>query len=199
MLWTLNGCDIEEDIIYTHLGIACSKHLSLKENISESCDKLRKTFYSTVNCRGRNSLNPLTSKRIYESVVLPRALYGSEVWSGVTDTQLLPLERTHRQCIKLIQSAPKHTRTDIALSTLKMFPIMNYIDKRKLLLLGQLCRLDVKFTIKQVFINRLMSCRTFPKTATGFIPDILSVLNRYNLKHVVETFTQTGIFPNPLL
>jgi hypothetical protein len=79
---------------------------------------------------------------LYKTIVLSKALFGCELWCNITDTQLLSLEKIHRQCIKYMQSMPKSTRTDIAWSCIGLYPIKYEIDKRKLLFFGQLCYLD---------------------------------------------------------
>ena len=55
---------------------------------------------------------------IYKSIVLPKALYGCEVWSQLSPTQLSTLERAHRFCVKFMQSLPRNTDTDVTLSLL---------------------------------------------------------------------------------
>jgi hypothetical protein len=59
-----------------------NKSLSLSQDIEESCTKLCKIFYSCADCGiQKHGFNSLNSKKIYESLVLPRALYGSELWN----------------------------------------------------------------------------------------------------------------------
>jgi len=101
---------------YCHFGINCNKLMSNSETIKSCCDKLRKTFL-------KNGVNPITAKRIYECKVLPCALYGTELLFETTSTELLPLERAHRQCIKWMQGISNYTRTDLALGCLGIHPI----------------------------------------------------------------------------
>ena len=79
-----------------------------------------------------NGINPITAKRLYETIVLPKALYGCEMWSYLSKDYISALEIAHRFCIKLIQSVPKFSRSDIVLTSLGMLPIEAEIDKRKL-------------------------------------------------------------------
>ena len=56
------------------------KNMSIDVNIKEACTKLRSTFLSLVNCGiYEDGLNPLTARRIYNAVVLPKALYGCKL------------------------------------------------------------------------------------------------------------------------
>jgi len=67
---------------YTHLGITCDKYLPTHLLIQEACRRLRGTFLSICNSGIHpENLNPLTSRTIYKSVVIPKALYGCEMWS----------------------------------------------------------------------------------------------------------------------
>ena len=70
----------------------CDKNMSVDVNIKEACTKLRSTF-SLVNCGiYEDGLNPLTMRRIYNAVVLPKALYGCEMWSNIHASHLTSLE-----------------------------------------------------------------------------------------------------------
>ena len=83
---------------------------------------------------------PLTAKHIYKSIVLPKSLYGCEVWSQLSPTQLSSLERAHCFCAKFMQSLPRNTDTDVTLSLLGLNSIEVEIDYRKMVFWGQLCR-----------------------------------------------------------
>ena len=79
---------------YTHLGITCDKYLSTHLLIQEACRRLRGTFLRICN-NGIHpeNLNPLTSRTIYKYVVIPKALYGCEMWSNLSNTDIAKLER----------------------------------------------------------------------------------------------------------
>ena len=83
------------------------------------------TFLSLVHSGvlHQDNLHPLTCIKIYNFVVLPKALYGCENWFDLTESEILSLERTHRFCVKHMQSLSKRTRTDEALRLLGVFPI----------------------------------------------------------------------------
>ena len=61
--------------------------------------------------------NPKVSK-LYRSVVLPKAFYGCESWSNLSDSSIIQLERACRSCIKHIRDFCIRTHTDIALGLL---------------------------------------------------------------------------------
>ena len=105
-------------------GVICDKYMSIDENVKLACNKLRGTFLCLVTCGiYENGLNPLTSRRIYNSVVLLKALYGCELWSNMQSSHIVSLERAHRFCIKFRQFLPKFTSTDVALALLGASPL----------------------------------------------------------------------------
>ena len=72
---------VNEDMNYKHSGVNYNKYLSIDINLKEAANKSKDTFLSLVNCGliHSESLHPLSCKTIYESVVLPKALYGCKL------------------------------------------------------------------------------------------------------------------------
>jgi hypothetical protein len=71
------------------------------------------------------------------------------------------------------------------------------IDKAKLLYFGRLCLSSVTMTAKQIFIIRLFSYLANPtKQKLGFIPDIVRILNKYDLLDYLATFVNESIIPS---
>ena len=100
---------------------------------------------------------PLTCIKLYRSVVLPKALYGCESWSNLSDSSTTQLERAHRFCIKFMQGFGIRTRTDIAIGLLGVLSLESEIDFKKLSMLGQLCPNDAHYWITPFFHIRLNS------------------------------------------
>lgn len=193
--WTLDDECIPEKERYKHLGILCDKNMTFNEIITEACKKIKGTFLSIVNCGlNEDGFNPITSKHIYSSVVLPRALYGCELWSRLLPSHILVLERAHRFCLKFMQYLPRGTATDVALALLGAHSIEVEIDKRKLLFLEQICNLPSHLRVKELFIHRLVLYNENSVRQMGFIPDIYRLLGKYSLKYVLESFLEHGTF-----
>ena len=92
-IWKLGDELVPEKDQYKHLGIICEKNLGLNEVIADACKKNSKAL-NIANCGVHdNGLNPITPLRIYNSVVLPKALYGCELWCDMSPKYMLPLER----------------------------------------------------------------------------------------------------------
>lgn len=132
-VWKLGEDYIQKKEQYKHLGILCDKYMTFDNIVAEACRKIKGTFWSIINCGLHDDgLNPITSRQIYNSVVLPKALYGSELWSRLLPNDILSLERAHRFCIKFMQWLPCGTSTDVALTLLGSNSIEVEIDRRKL-------------------------------------------------------------------
>jgi hypothetical protein len=125
-------------------------------------------------------------------------MYGAELWYKVSEDDLLKLERAHRFCLKIIQGLPKRTSTVIVQSMVDMFSIEKYIDLRKLVFVGRLCRLDCGKLAKQMFVERLYQEKFSPKPGTGFVNDIVRILEKYRLMYYLDEFTSTFSFPGKI-
>lgn len=80
-----------------------------------------------------------------------------------------------------------------------LLPIASEIDKRKLQLFGRLCLMDTKCLTKKIFLHRLFSYLDSPNCKHyGFIPDIIHLLDKYNLLEHLNSYLQNGLFLNKL-
>ena len=194
--WYLGNDIVNETVSYTHLGVLFNRNEDFSTLVRECSSKLRKTLFSIINYGiYENGINPITAKRLYETIVLPKALYGCEMWSYLSKDNISALEIAHRFCIKLIQSVPKFSRSDIVLTSLGMLPIEAEIDKRKLIFLGQLCRIEGDAIVKRLFINRLCDYFNNSSRSRGFIPDIHRICGKYDLTEILNIFYRSGVFP----
>lgn len=197
--WELGNDLVAETESYTHVGVLFQQNTNYAEITRECSSKLRKTFFSVINCGiFENGINPITAKHLYETVVLPKALYGCQLWSDLSREDINNLEVVHRFCVKVIQRLPKYSRTDIALHCLGVLPIEAEIDKKKLLFLCQLCHLDSSNIVKRLFVKRLCYYNNDAVRISGFFPDIYRICNKYELCEVLQTFCRTGVFPSKL-
>ena len=195
-VWQLGKDEVKERDSYTHLGIICDKYQSEGKNVKNACNKLKSTFLGLLNIGlHEKGLHPLTSLKIYTSIVLPKALYGSDIWFNLSKNQLLELERAHRFCLKHIQCIPRQSRTVVCLSLLGKAPIEFEIDKRKLIFFGQLCRLSVDHFSRKIFFVRLSQFLNNVRPISGLIPEIVRLLTKYDLYAALLDFCNSGAFP----
>jgi hypothetical protein len=107
----------------------------------------------------------------------------------MTEQELLSIEGSLRHSAKRIQGLEPNTRSEAALGSLGLWSMEGQIDKAKLLYFSRLCLSSVTMTAKQIFINRLFSYLANPtKQKLVFIPDIVRILNKYDLLDYLTTF-----------
>ena len=110
--------------------------------------KSRAAFHSSLcfSFKDQISLNPLTSLKLYKSVILPTFLYGCEVWNNMSTSTLKSIEVFHHYCLKKIQFLPKTTRSAMCQTLLGVGSLLSEVDKRKIM-----------FSIKLHFIRGLFN------------------------------------------
>ena len=175
--WALGTCEVLEKASYVHLGIECNKYMKNHDIVKEAASKIRRTFFAILNsglCE--TDLHPFTLRKIYQTVVLPRALYGCEFWHDLSESQRLHLERSHRLCVKTMQGIDQRTRSCVALNLLGIPNLESEIMKKKCTLFGQTCRLDPYYSVKRIVLHRLTSHYFLNDVKYGFIVDTLRII-----------------------
>jgi hypothetical protein len=196
--WKLGDSSIQEVSSTTHLGCVLTSDLSPNVNVSKACQKARGSFLGFVNCGIHGEgFHPLTSLRIYNSIVLPSALYGCEMWCNLKQCNIQALERVQHFCLKVVQGLPKRTRSDIAMGLIGVRSLESVIHQRKLGFLGALCNLRRDCVVKRLFLTRLFESDLLkPLCKQGFIPDIWCLLKTYKLENVLYNFMHCQSFPS---
>ena len=105
------------------LGIWWDSSLSSKTSVSERIKKARAAFFSHGQLGAFHGLlNPLSSRSIVESCILPVLMYGSESWV-LNTTLLLTLESFQAEVGKCILRLPKFTSNNIPLLVLNWLSV----------------------------------------------------------------------------
>ena len=196
--WHLGDKVLSECTKYTHLGIECNKYHNIRESLDQAANKLRGTFLNIINSGlYPGGLSPPTLLKLYTSVVLPKGLYGCQLWSNLNNTNITVVERAHKFCIKRMQKLPAFCSTDFAISSIGATSISVVIEYHKLTFLGQLCRLPSQYISKQIFLHRLiryLNCQE--RQDFAFVPDVCDILEKTDLMHIIYTFVKTAKFPS---
>ncbi len=108
-------------------------------------------------------------------------LYGCQLWLSLSDSDILALGRAPRYCVKLAQRLPIRIPCDICTDIAGFPSVCAEIDYRKLLVLHRLCNTDSNRYVKRLFNITLESYCQDSEECSGFIPDIVSILRRYDL------------------
>ena len=76
--WVLGTSGVLEKSSYVHLGIECNKYMKNLDIVKEAASEARRTFFVILNsgvCEMELHPFPLLMRKIYQTFVLPRALY----------------------------------------------------------------------------------------------------------------------------
>uniref|UniRef100_A0A8W8LQ95 Reverse transcriptase domain-containing protein n=1 Tax=Magallana gigas TaxID=29159 RepID=A0A8W8LQ95_MAGGI len=194
--WKLGHDTIKISKSYNHLGILLDAKLDPTERTAKACRKGQQTYFAL---KISEHLNPATLSKLYKRIVLPSVLYVSELWCDLKQKDNRALDVFQHSICKHAMNLPKHTRSDMCESIFGLLPIASEIDKRKLQLFGRLCLMDTKCLTKKIFLHRLFSYLDSPNCKHyGFIPDIIHLLDKYNLLEHLNSYLQNGLFLNKL-
>ncbi|KAK3105405.1 hypothetical protein FSP39_024486 [Pinctada imbricata] len=197
--WYLGDSLIKCENSCTHLGVIINDKNRKTNLINSACDKGRKAYFALRDI-GSEYLNPKSMVHLYRTIVLPSVFYGCEIWGQINNTDMQRLNVFQHFVCKNIMGLPRYSRSDIAESLLGLLPIRSEIVIRKLLFLGRLCRLNYRMLPKQVFMTRLFSyLEDLSGKQIGFIPDILSLLQEFDLFDVFNEWIIHGSFPSKLI
>ena len=195
--WLLGQDLIHEGKNYNHLGVNVDKFMNFSDNVDAACRKLRSTLLGLINVGVHpNGLRTMTCFKIYKSVVIPKALYGCELWPALPDNKVLQVEQAHRFCIKHVLHVPAYSKTDVCMSIVGSRNIEYDIDMRKLTFFGQMCRLNANHVSQQVFRIRFQSFQNCNNTQMGFAHEIDRLLGKYSLKQYLTGYLENGVFPS---
>jgi len=108
------------------------RKLPQKRGSEASAQKIKLILYLSVyvtcvvllrNGLSPLSLNPSVAIRVYKTVVIPTALYGSELWSSMTPVDLRKLEHSHIFCLNHMQGLSRRTPTNFTLFAINAVPM----------------------------------------------------------------------------
>jgi len=189
-----NILPIENSTVYAGSWVT---NTNQAERTRRACAKARRTICSLKDVGLRAGvINPIGCVTIWQRVILPCAFYACEMWTNITKSEFEEMERIQRLFARISQNLHKRSSTLATIQSLGLWSMEGTIDKLKLMLLGRLCRADVRSVHKRIFYNKLgqyMVANIQPGSVTH---DILNIANKYDLWHILTEFTNTGFFPS---
>ena len=93
---------------------------------------------------------------LYSKVVIPIALYGSELLNNLTQTNISAISRVQHYAARRIQGLPTSTRSDMAESMVGSNRLPAIIEYRKLMFLHKLMSLPSGSVSRDIFISKLI-------------------------------------------
>ena len=95
-------------------------------------------------------LHPFTLKKIYQTLSMPRGLYGCEFWHDLSNSQTLHLERSHIICVKTMQGIDRCARSCVAFDFIGMPDVESENSKMKVR--NVWATLSI-YTVKRLFLS----------------------------------------------
>ena len=128
-VFTYAGGEIELVLHFTYLGVTFSYNGSFLKAIKERYDKGLKAMFSVLRVCRKLSLTVELSLDIFDKVVKPVLLYGSEVW-GYEDTKLL--DRVQVKFCKYLLRIPNRTPNVMVMGELGRYSLQIDVALRML-------------------------------------------------------------------
>lgn len=116
-----------------YLGVWLDKKLTFTKHITETRKRVRQTFARLYPLLNRNSTLSLDNKiRLIKTILLPTALYASEIWAAQgTQTHLTDLQSTINKYIRIAFNAPYYITNEQLRTEGHIQTIQELADKRR--------------------------------------------------------------------
>ena len=139
--WFLSDVPMPMEKEFDHLGL-CWMAGKTKPNLDILISAARRTSYRLMGAgfHGVEGLNPVVSKKLVDSYVIPRLLLGLEA-VVLNKSDVLALDSYHRKLLRQLQSLPESTANAAVYLLMGAIPIEGEWHKRVLSLFGRIARL----------------------------------------------------------
>lgn len=197
--WFLGDYQLEEKDVWKNLGKIWHVKASDMEPIREAVKKgyAAGVELASVGCKS-NGINPITASKLWKRVVLPKMLYGSELWV-LNKRKCLELEKCQNVFVRVIEGLLPGTSGSAARGLLGLWSIEGEIEKRKLLFLGRVINSSHHLAHRKLLMVRIFRWKYRKNISTGFVADVFKIVFKHNLWTYIENFLEDGSFPSNIL
>ena len=191
MIW---GTDSEPDLS-VKLGnieldkVTSCKHMGIKISTDKnSCDiiseRIGKARLPLLCARGLGSaavpVTPCVLSKIYNSVCIPRMLYGYEA-TYISEHEINELEQAHRYHARLIQGLPQNVPTPAALAPLGWISIKAQIAIKKLIFMWRILTFPSENIYRKMVISIMLLHLQGITHKSSPIMQTIDIANKYGL------------------
>jgi hypothetical protein len=194
--WKPGSLDISEKDARSNLGKIWDINKNSSVAVLSAVGRGREVCFFLMSLGSRyGGLNPIIASYLWKRIGIPKFLYGSELWKLSKD-DLIELERVQNIMLRIMQGLLPGTSGSAARGLLGMLSIEAEIDRRKLYFLGRLINISAGVLCRRVLFIRLARWKwNHRNNMTGFVPDIVCVLTKYDLLDHLMEFVSTNCFP----
>ena len=192
----MGSSELEISNCEKHLGVALANSDKHEETFIEGRIKSCKSILYGIKAIGskRVPVTPVISSKLYNSVCIPKLLYGVEVMN-VSEGSLDKVTTFHCHAAKNLQGLPDQAVNCGSLATIGWPSISCIIDKLRLLFLCRLLALPMTNIYKVLIIRRIISIVYNPGTAhVGPTSTMLKLCNKYGILTIVLDCINTGCY-----
>ena len=196
--WCLGNLKLTEKDVWKNLG----KIWHVRPNDVSPIENAVNVGYAagvelaSVGCRF-GGINPITASKLWKRVVLPKMLYGSELWQ-LDKGKCLMLEKCQNVFVRVTEGLLPGTSGSAARGLLGLWSIEGEIEKKKLSFLGRLVNSSDNLAQVKLLMVRIIRWKYRKKISTGFVPDVMKIAHKYNLWSYIQTFLEDGTFPTKM-
>ena len=179
--WTLNGQPIDIVESHHHLGVLLTSRGPNTCRIIKHINMGRASFYSLNRVGSRfGCLHPTTTHKLYNSICIPKMLYGAELWN-TNKSEMLMLERANRKILRTIQGLPTRCPTVALTSLIGASSIKDTTQRNRLTFLASTLALKPSALPKRILLSR--SRHATPTSWCSLVEKDLDQLNLPDLSH----------------
>ena len=191
---TLGSNPIKRKDGHTHLGTLLSPHKACAAaHIRSRITDCKKPAYAISAIGSRKApVTPKSASHVYETVCLPKLLYGLEV-TDIPDTSVIELESFHASVAKTIQVLPDQCANVGAIKSMGWITVRGLIDIARLLFLWRLILLPMSNIYKKVLVYRYVHLtESHSSKCQGPLQKMLEAANKYSLSEIVNQGIELG-------
>ena len=189
--WKLGNDTIEVVEQHLHLRILHSTKSTVARTILQT-SRGRSSFFALNRFGTRlGCTHPLTALRLYQTISLPRMLYGAPLWN-ISNTEMEMYERVHWKILRTIQGLPIRCPKVGVLWMADTKYIKDIVLKEKLIFLHSILQLPDHAAPKQVLLACLSS--TSPKSWINTLQRHLDEINLPDISTLAANTPSAGIW-----
>lgn len=194
-VWSLGNMKLSEKLVWKNLGKIW--HVDRK-SVEPVEDAVKKGYMAGAELAGAGcrcqGVNPVIACRMWKRVVLPKMLYGCELWQ-FNKQNILQLEKCQNVFVRIIEGLLPGTSASAARGLLGLWSVEGEIEKRKLYFLERLVNSSTYLAHRKLLLIRFLRWKYRQKEATGFVPDVMNAAWKHDLWTYIEEFLNHGTFP----
>jgi hypothetical protein len=179
--FTLGNSSVDITNEYTYLGIKLTPNAKFSITHQQLSEKAMHALYKIRRHLDFHALTPKIAIKIFDSIISPILLYGSEVWGAYSKNDFknwdkTPIEKTHLKFCKLSLGINRKASNLAYRGELGKFPLLIPIIKRTLNYINHLNQLPNKTIAKQAF---LLSKQLHSEGRESFYSNIINTITSH--------------------